>query len=491
MIPDVFGARQMAEPKTEGASSFRSNIRQKIILVVDVLIALYAVALAVIFVTGGVDLGVVSLQQAEKPVFILALLVPLRVALGDRSVLVERARPHLQRLSPVWTLAVERVRANPAVVDVAFALLATRLATFLIGLIANILFVPSRGRDFVMPFRRVRFAEIFAAWDSGWYFDIASRGYYFNPEGQSSVAFFPLYPMLMRAAAWPFGGTERAIWAAGIVVSCTAFALALLAVHQFTERVFGSREIARRTVLYMAVFPFSLFFTRVYAESVFLLMSVLAISRAYDGRWWQAGLWGALAALARPNGILIGLPLALMALAGRPSAADLARRFAALAPVPAALAGYCAFVYTLSGDPLGWLNAQIHWGYSIGHPPWQQLLRLIAQLIDYGLYDYFFLSPLAPYRLFHGIAGLLFLLLTPAIFKRLGIAMGSYVLVSLLVPLSGNALEGVGRYAAVLFPAFMLLGGIKSPRAHEGILIVGALFLTFFVCLFVSLRPIY
>jgi hypothetical protein len=98
---------------------------------------------------------------------------------------------------------------------------------------------------------------------------------------------------------------------------------------------------------------------------------------------------------------------------------------------------------------------------------------------------------MAPYRLFHGVAALIFLALTPAIFKRLGVALGAYVLVSLLVPLTGSALEGVGRYSAALFPAFMLAGSAKSPRVHEAILTVAALFLALFVCLFVTGRPIY
>jgi hypothetical protein len=492
LIPDVFGMRQLVGPKAEGDGGLGRTLRQKAVLVLDVLILAYTAALAIIFITGGIDLGIVSLRQIEKPFLIVALLVPARLALGDRSAVLDAARRRLPVAVPAaWARVVGRVRASHAVADVAFALLATWLATFLIGFVANILFTPARARAFVLPFRHERFAEIFAAWDSGWYFDIASRGYYFNADGQSSVAFFPLYPMLMRAAAWPFGGTDQAIWAAGIVVSCVASALALVVVHALTEKMVGDRESARRAVLYMAVFPFSFFFTRVYAESVMLLASVLAISRAYDGRWWQAGVFGGLTAIARPNGILIALPLGLMALAGRPSMAQLATRAAALLPVPGALAGYCAYVYSLSGDPLGWLNAQAHWGYSLGHPPWQQLLQLIARLFDYGLYDYFFLSPLAPFRLFHGAAAMIFLILLPGIFKRLGFALGAYVLASLLVPLSGNALEGVGRYAAVLFPAFMLLGSIRSPRAHEAILIAASLFLAFFVCLFVTLRPIY
>ena len=202
-------------------------------------------------------------------------------------------------------------------------------------------------------------------------------------------------------------------------------------------------------------------------------------------------MWGALATLARPNGILIGLPLALLALGGRPAARVLTSRFTALLPIPLALAGYCAYVYTLSGDPVAWLSAQAHWGYSLGHRPWQQLVQMIARIVKYGFYDYFFLSGMAPYRLFHGVAALLFLAVTPAIFKRLGVAMGAYVLASLLVPLTGNALEGIGRYAAVLFPAFMLAGSFKSPRLHEAILIVAALFLALFVCLFSTGRPIY
>jgi hypothetical protein len=145
----------------------------------------------------------------------------------------------------------------------------------------------------------------------------------------------------------------------------------------------------------------------------------------------------------------------------------------------------------LSGDPLAWLSAQAHWGYWLWHPPWEQLLKMIGRLVKYGCYDYFFVSKMAPYRLFHGVAALIFLALTPAIFKRLGAPLGAYVLVSLLVPLSGNALEGVGRYAAVLFPAFVLLGSVTSRRSHEAILISGSLFLALFVCLFSTGRPIY
>jgi hypothetical protein len=480
-----------ASPLERGTpfESVSRSLRLSIIILLELILAAYAIALLVIVVAGGVNLGIVQINEAAKPILMLLIAVPLRLTLGGRSWLLERIQP-AKPLVLVPLSRMAQIRITPAVRAVAFAFIATRAASLSIGFIANLL-LGAGERPFTMPFRAYRFAQIFAAWDSGWYFDIASHGYYFNPNGQSSVAFFPLYPMLMRAVAWPFGGTDRAIWLAGIFIAAASFALALFEVHRLTERIFKDRETARRAVLYLAVFPFSLFFTRVYAESVFLLMSVLAVSRAYDNRWWQAGLWGALATLARPNGMLIGLPLAVMALQGRPAGRELAQRAIALVPVPAALAGYCGFVYTLSGDPLAWLSAQAHWGYSLGHPPWEQLLKMIGRVVKYGFYDYFFVSAMAPYRLFHGVIALVFLALTPAVFKRLGLGLGLYVLVSLLVPLSGNALEGIGRYSAVLFPTFMLVGSCKSTRLHEAILMIAAFFFALLVCLFSTGRPIY
>ena len=481
----------MRSPSLRVHPSTNVNLHSSIAVALDFIIAAYVLGLVVILATGGIDLGVISLHNVEKPLLALAILIPIRSTLDAPFHLLDAAQRLASPLANAWTLALDRVKRAPALVDSLFALLVTRIATFSIAFIANLLFAPNAMRPFAMPFESQKFAQIFAAWDSGWYFDIASRGYYFRTDGQSSIAFFPLYPMLMRAVAWPFGGTDKAIWVAGIVISCTAFALALVSVHRLTQKIFGDRETARRTVLYLAIFPFSLFFTRVYAESTFLLTSVLAISRAYDGRWWRAGMWGALATLARPNGILIGLPLALLAMRGRPSPAQLTTRFGPLLLIPTALAAFSAYTYTLSGHPLGWMAAQAHWGYSLGHPPWEQLLRLIGRIVDYGFYDYFFVSPMAPYRLFHGFSALIFLALVPAVFKKLGLAMGAYVLVTLLIPLSSNALEGVGRYSSALFPIFMLVGSAKSPRLHEAILLVASLFLALFVCLFGTGRPIY
>jgi hypothetical protein len=199
---------------------------------------------------------------------------------------------------------------------------------------------------------------------------------------------------------------------------------------------------------------------------------------------------GALAALTRPHGILVAIPLGLLALRGG-TPRQILGRLLRLAPVPFALVGYSVFVQSLAGDPLAWLSGQQQWGFSLGHPPWEQLLGLLARLERYGGYDYFLTSESAAFRLFHGAAALLLLALTPAVFLRLGAPLGCWVLVSLIIPLTGNALEGIGRYGAALFPVFMILGAARSPRVHEALLVVWSLFLALFVGLFVTWQPIY
>ncbi len=69
--------------------------------------------------------------------------------------------------------------------------------------------------------------------------------------------------------------------------------------------------------------------------------------------------------------------------------------------------------------------------------------------------------------------------------------MGAYVLLSMLVPLSGNAVEGLGRYASVLFPVFMIVGSLQSQRAYEAIIIGCVVFRTLLSIFFVTWQAAY
>jgi hypothetical protein len=469
-----------------------SRLSAGALALLDALVAAFAAFVLLYAVAGGFDLGFVSARRFSKPFLVLLALAAVRAAIPRPSWLSRRLQGAAARASAARAGFEARWAWAPALVDAAVAVLSVHVLTKGTAFLANLILGPARPRPFPMPFESLRFAETFAAWDSGWYFDIARRGYYWSASGQSSLAFFPLYPLMMRSLAWPFGGSDRALWLSGIAISYACLLLGLTLLHRLAEAQLGDREAARRTVLYVAVFPFAYFFTQVYAESPFLLTSVAAVAAALASRWGAAGAFGALAALTRPNGILVGAPLLLLAFGGKPRPLELARRLALLAPLPLAFLGFCAFARTLSGDPLGWLHAQSQWGYSVGHPPWVELMRFIDGIERQGLYGYFFSDPLAAYYFLHGTIALVLVALTPSVFARLGPALGVYVALSLYVPLSGNALEGIGRYAATLFPVFMLLGGsVTSRRVHETLLVTGALLLSLLSALFTTWHPVY
>lgn len=457
----------------------------------DVAIVATVGAMLAYLAIGPYDAWLFSVHGFAKPFLQSLVVISVRVAIHRDTWLSQAVQRGRTEVAVRYATLAARKPWAPAVLDAAVALATTRIITKAVGFVANVLYPDYQPRAFDMPFESVEFAETFAAWDSGWYFDIAQRGYYYRPDGQSSVAFFPLYPMLMRMLAWAFGGSERALWVSGIVLSYLCFFGALVVLHRLTERVTGQREAARRTVLYLSVFPFSFAFSRVYAESLFLFMSVAAVAGAASGRWTLAGGCGALATLTRPNGMLIAIPLVLMALQGPGGWRELVRRAAPLVAIPAVLVVHGLFLYRLSGDPLAWLHAQAQWGYSVGNAPWAAVQHLIENIEATGIYRYVVTRQDAVYHLLHATVGLTVLALTPSIIGRLGTALGGYVLVGILVPLSGNSIEGIGRYASTLFPVFMYLGVSSSRRVHEALLIGGALWLALLITLFVTHYPVY
>lgn len=143
-----------------------------------------------------------------------------------------------------------------------------------------------------------------ARWDSVWYMRIVRDGYFYIPGKQSSVAFSPLYPMLMRVVGYLTGGNVLGWFEAGILVSNAVFLLALAYLWKLVRLDFDE-PVARRTVLYAILAPTAFFFSAAYPMSLILAIAVIAFYRARKGDWWIAAFVVALAPLARPDGIVV------------------------------------------------------------------------------------------------------------------------------------------------------------------------------------------
>lgn len=292
-----------------------------------------------------------------------------------------------------------------------------------------------------------------ARWDSVWFATIADGGY-----DDQRAAFFPLYPLLLKLAG---GGML-----AGMLLSCLAFVAALAVLHRLAALELGP-EAARLTVFSLALFPGSLFFSAVYSESLFLLVSVAAIYAARTDRWAAAGALGALAAATRSAGLLLVVPLALLCWQRRGQPAWIAL-------VPLGLAAFCGFLALDGGDALAPFDAQETWYRHFAGPfvgaydgftaAWEGARQLLS---GSRFPVYFQHAGGDPYiAAGHNLKLFVFLVaavaMLPGTLRRLPPAYGAYALAALALPLSWpvgpQPLMSFPRFMAVVFPLFMWLG---------------------------------
>lgn len=145
---------------------------------------------------------------------------------------------------------------------------------------------------YLIPWALPSWLRAWANWDGYWYLSIARDGYAGRPM---ATAFFPLYPLLLRAV----GGSV----AAAVAVSQGAFlaALGLL----WTLAAPWGEATAQWAVAAAAFFPTAFYFSAVYPESLFLALSLGAVVAASRGRWPWAGVLGGLAAATSVYGVLL------------------------------------------------------------------------------------------------------------------------------------------------------------------------------------------
>ncbi|HEX5979732.1 MAG TPA: mannosyltransferase family protein [Thermoleophilaceae bacterium] len=409
--------------------------------------------------------------------------------------------------TPTAARAVTAVRGSTTLRAAWSVFWTTRAAVLVVAVFAALSFGPATGglaernaEVFDEPGLTRSLAEPLlsplARWDAAWYLRIAESGY-----GGSDVraAFLPLYPLLVRAVAAPFGASPGALLVAAYAVSLAAFLGALVLLHRLVSLELG-RPLAQPALLLLAVFPAAVFFGAPYAESLFLLLAVGAFYAARTGRWAWAGAAAAGAAATRSAGVLLLLPLAMLwwtTLPRKPGNA------AWLLLAPLGLAAYAAFLGLAEGDAWRFLDVQDAWSRELTVPlagAWDGLGAAAdgARQLLSGQTEVVYFDEAAgdPYR----IAAINLMLFGSLVFallacvgclRRLPKAYGVWVAASLVLPLTfpvkPQPLMSLPRFLAVLFPIFMWLAlWSEERRATARVAAVSALGLGLFTAQFAS-----
>jgi hypothetical protein len=302
--------------------------------------------------------------------------------------------------------------------------------------------------------------------DAVWYLRLVDDGW---STDDASAAFFPLYPLAVRAVAWVLPGADLL---AALLVSNLAFLAALLALFALTAEAFGER-VARRAIVVAAIFPTAFFFLAPYTESLFLLLSILAFREARHDRWGRVAVFGALAALTRSVGVLLVPALLIEAISARRDRGRAGGRRALGARVAGAaaiaLGPLCWFGWwgIIHGNWLAPLDAQRQWSREL-QPPWVSLGRAVEHA--WSFQSYWLLDLLIVGLAIAGLA-----LALPA----LRASEAAYGALSLLLPLVDpfwdRPLLSVPRFAVVVFPALWGLSGAGLGRKLPAALVTSVL----------------
>ena len=372
---------------------------------------------------------------------------------------------------------------------IAAAAILWRVLSAFAAFFANVVFPLDQPQQFTVTGRTHLFWDALARYDAGWYFGIAREGYTYVEGGRNNLAFFPAYPLSMGYLGHFMGGGQANYYYAGLLISWTAFAGAMVMLYRLARLDVG-HDASVRACVYAAVFPFAFFYGAVYPSSLFLLLSLVAFFAFRTGHWLTGAVAGALVTATRVNGFLIWPALALLVFQQyRQDPSQLRRGMAALAIVPLGILAYSTYAFLLSGSLLEWANSIQRWDYEPGRSPLGVFTTLYATLSD--PYGSFTRVPLAPYDLLNSGAALFGLIAAAFVWRRIGAPYALFVVANLALPLSSGDAVGLGRYTTVLFPIFIWLATLEGNVRQASIVAVFAMFYMLCLSLHVTLHPIF
>lgn len=324
--------------------------------------------------------------------------------------------------------------------------------------------------------------NLVTAWerfDALWFLRIATAGYV---DGDGSAVFFPLFPLLIRGLS--VGGHPLA--AAFLVSHAAAFG-SMVVLYFLTAGEFDERT-ARRTVLYLALFPTSFFLLAPYSESLFLLLVLVSLWAARRRWWWAAGLAGAAASATRNLGVLLVIPLAVEAVHQWRERRNRRALLVGLLWSAVAAAGalaYLAYWQASAGDFLAPIHQQENWQRE-GSFPLATLARGTVEAFRWvGQYP-------GGYHLLDWLIAVPAVLAAAWVAFRIRPVFGAYTVISVAAPLSyvfvPRPFMSLPRFLLVVFPILWpwAVFGLRRRGIHEVVVAVSAGLLTLLTVLFVN-----
>jgi hypothetical protein len=300
---------------------------------------------------------------------------------------------------------------------------------------------------------------VWERFDTLWYLHIAERGY----QNPASVVFFPLYPALIRALTFLISPISAAL-----VISTTAAFFLFCGLQELWSQDYPE-VLARQSAFICSLWPGSFAFFAGYAESLVFALIVWSLVQARRQHWILAAVLGLAAALTKAAGVVVVVPLLLMAIRQRKAVAM------TVLLVPLGPVGFWGYLNRTGGPTFKAAYAE-YWRTVVA-PPWITLGHALAQL-----------SPHSPDGMLILNLSLLFAVAVLAAVSRERIEYLFYAAAAILLFLCKETtfpLQSMIRYLLIVFPAYVGLARLmQHPWLQKRFAMAGAVLFALNVTLF-------
>lgn len=319
--------------------------------------------------------------------------------------------------------------------------------------------------------------DIWGVWDTGWYVGISQHGY--TPSSlhqvisqQTNIAFFPLYPLIMRFLGLVTGN----YYLAGLIISNFCLIISCVYLYRLTRIDYGE-DTSIKSIKYLLLFPVSFILSGVFTESLYLTLTLMCFYYARTGKWYLAGITGFFLSLTRSVGVLVVLPLlyeGLMPLLKKEkNLKNLKNSINKILPlfylflVPLGTVSFMIYNYHLTGDFIAFTHAQVMWQRHFGNP-----LEILINGYHGNIYTAF-------EAVFASITIFIFILS----YRKIRFSYWLFCMYSIFVPLC-TGIQSMPRFILVIFPIYILFADITKNRVSEDLVTLSFALLQGFLMIF-------
>ncbi len=362
-------------------------------------------------------------------------------------------------------------------VNIAFPFAITRLFILVVGVLAMQI-LPQAQLDIAYHVSDRPALDMWSRWDAMWYIRVADEGYSYVPGEQSTIAFYPLFPALLKGLTLiltlgrPPSLAEYTV--AGLIIANLAFLVALTALYRLTELEFDA-EVGGRATWFLAIYPGSLFLSAPYAEPVTMALVIGSFYLARRRLWGWGGYVAFLAAISRLVGAFVFIPFAYEVWQQWRKTRQIGTTWVAIVfPLFGGLL-FPLYLFWRFGDPLAIINVQKAWQRQPG-AIWDTFLRYLYEPVNAHAYS------MSALDLGFTLVALVFLVLG---LRKLSWHYTLFAALVLYASIGTGTLTSLIRHSMGPFPIFMTMAWYgRNRQVYEALTVASLTLLGFLTTLF-------